>query len=289
MEYASRVSPMLNSSVNQGGLRCAGGRPNSRFGVPLVSVVTVVYNGAEHLEETILSVVGQDYEAVEYIIVDGGSVDGTLDIIKRYESGIDYWVSEPDNGISDAFNKGIRLCTGTWIGIINADDWYESDAVGAIAGSAQGDIAYGDMQIWDGNTKRKIHESTHSRLGRLMSIGHPSVFVRRDAYDRFGSYDASYDLAMDYEFLLRAWMAGAVFQRISRTLANFRSGGASSGGEYHAIAEVRRAKVQHHVNNRLTNDLDYFRAIVKCFAARKLGVARAFGCGALLRRIISIT
>ena len=92
---------------------------------PLISVVTVSYNAIATIEQTILSVINQKYSAIEYIIIDGGSTDGTVDIIKKYEDKISYWVSERDNGIYDAMNKGIRHATGKIVGIINSDDWYE--------------------------------------------------------------------------------------------------------------------------------------------------------------------
>src|SRR6185369_15072253 len=117
----------------EGGLRVQGYFKKSLPSKPLVTVITVVFNGAKHLDDTIRSVITQTYDNVEYIIIDGGSTDGTLDIIKKYEGKIDYWVSEKDKGISDAFNKGISLSTGNIIGIINADDWYELDAIQMVA------------------------------------------------------------------------------------------------------------------------------------------------------------
>src|ERR1700742_4639960 len=111
----------------QGGLRLKGIKKQSEIDNPLVSVVTVVYNGAKHLEQTINSVLNQSHKNVEYIIIDGGSTDGTLDIIKRYEDKIDYWQSERDGGIYFAMNKGVSLAKGELIGILNADDFYLLD------------------------------------------------------------------------------------------------------------------------------------------------------------------
>ena len=115
--------------MQNGGLRSSGITKKSTDEKPLISVVTVVYNGEATLEQTILSVVSQTYENVEYIIVDGGSKDGTIDIIKKYECKIDYWQSEPDRGIYDAMNKGIGLAIGEWIYIIGADDFFVDENV----------------------------------------------------------------------------------------------------------------------------------------------------------------
>src|SRR6185369_14725253 len=115
---------------------------------PLVSIITVAYNAYPFIEKTIQSVLSQTYSPIEYIIIDGGSTDYTVDIIKGYSNRIAYWSSEKDNGISEAFNKGLSKATGDIIGIINADDWYENDTVERVVydfGNA--DILYGDLQL----------------------------------------------------------------------------------------------------------------------------------------------
>ena len=120
----------LEKSVIQGGKRLNNGYVNSK---PLFSIITVVYNNEKYLEETIKSVVNQKFQNFEYIIIDGGSSDKTLDIIKRYDSQIDYWISEKDKGIYDAFNKGMSLAKGDFIGIVNSDDTYFDNALEIIA------------------------------------------------------------------------------------------------------------------------------------------------------------
>jgi len=113
----------------EGGLRTQGIYKKSSKSRPLVSIVTVVYNGEKYLEQTIRSVINQRYDNIEYIIIDGGSTDGTLDIVEKHEKMIDYWISEPDEGIFDAMNKGIKICRGELIGLINADDYYAPNAI----------------------------------------------------------------------------------------------------------------------------------------------------------------
>lgn len=114
---------------------------------PLVSIVTVSYNSADTIEQTIQSVTKQTYPNIEYIIIDGGSRDGTVEIIKRYQDKISFWISEPDMGIYDAMNKGISYAKGDYIGIINSDDWYELDAIEKIVSKIKEDpiIIYGNM------------------------------------------------------------------------------------------------------------------------------------------------
>ena len=116
----------VKSESLQGGKRLKNFSKNRK---PLFSIITVVYNNQKYLEETIQSVLGQSFKNYEYIIIDGGSKDNTLDVIKKYEQYIDYWISEKDKGIYDAFNKGMSLCKGDYIGIVNSDDVYEKNAL----------------------------------------------------------------------------------------------------------------------------------------------------------------
>ena len=116
---------MNSKSLNKsGGIRSSGKLKATSPGAPLISIITAVLNGDKTLERTIQSVIDQDYKNIEYIIIDGGSTDGTLDIIKKYDHAIDYWMSEPDEGIYDAFNKGIQISSGEWIYFLGADDYF---------------------------------------------------------------------------------------------------------------------------------------------------------------------
>ena len=120
--------PKNKSRVGEGGLRTKGDYKKSYHGRPLISIITVVFNNERYLEDTIMSVLNQSYDNVEYVIIDGGSSDGTLDIIRKYEDEIDYWVSEEDSGIYDAMNKGIDLVMGDWVNFLNSSDTIEKNA-----------------------------------------------------------------------------------------------------------------------------------------------------------------
>lgn len=262
----------------EGGLRLKGCFKINDSSQPLVSIVTVVFNGEKHIEQTIQSVINQDYSNVEYIIIDGGSTDATLSIVRKYESKIDYWVSEPDGGISDAFNKGIELCQGEWIGIINADDWYQPNAFTLLDFMSNVGVLYGDMQNWRGSSKGLVHISSHKDMYRTMSINHPSVFVRKSVYKQYGVFDTSFKLAMDYELLIRFLTNGVAFKSTNEVLTNFRDGGASDEGQLSALKEVRNVKVRYNVASSFICYFQYFLASNKARLAsiiRRLGMEKA--------------
>jgi len=243
--------PRHAARIGEGGLRCQGLFKQAHAELPLVSLVTVVRNGDRHLAQTIKSVLDQEYDNIEYIVVDGASSDGSLEIIRHFEHGIDYWVSEPDRGISDAFNKGIRLSTGDWVGLINSDDWYELDAVPVVVeASSSADIVHGWTRKWF-QSHHKIKRGYHPLcLWTGMCIQHPTVFVNRSLYKRVGLYSPDYQLAMDYQFLLRALTAGALFRKVNQVITNFRSGGVSFRQRDLAFEEELRAQREILFNPR---------------------------------------
>ncbi len=207
-------------------------RPKKMGEKPLVSVVTVVYNGANTLEQTILSVVDQTYKEIEYIVIDGGSTDGTIDLIKKYSRKIKYWISEEDEGIYDAMNKGIQKCTGTLIGIINSDDWYEPDAIQNVVKSFLDNekkpaIYYGFLRILKNDIEYSIRRFHHNFYYEHM-IQHPTWFVSRSLYEEYGSYNKNFRIAGDFELLQRFAQRSVDFIPIDRIISNFRLGGASN-------------------------------------------------------------
>jgi glycosyltransferase involved in cell wall biosynthesis len=221
---------------------------------PKVSIITVCLNSKEYIEDTIRSVRGQTYKDIEYIIIDGGSTDGTITVIKKYEKDISYWVSEPDKGISDAFNKGINASKGDIIGIINAGDRYTVDAVSTavriLKENPEFDFVYGDLIYTDekGNPQFLVKGDRNYQKKiyyTLPSLIHPTVFLKRDVYESCGLYEGSYRLAMDYEFLLRITRYGKKGIYVEDTLALMTFGGISYSKFYDSYKEVCRASIKY--------------------------------------------
>jgi glycosyltransferase involved in cell wall biosynthesis len=213
----------------RGGLRTKNIKKQSSSGEPLVSVITVVLNGRAHLAETIRSIRGQTYKNVEYIICDGGSTDGTLEILKQNEDVIDLWVSEKDGGIFYAMNKGISLATGEIIGILNADDHYYPETIRHVVEAdryAGADIYYGDMALLTDREPVRMRPDIH-QMDQKPAIFHPTCFVKKHVYEKAGAFDTRFRISSDYEFLLRCIRKGFRFQYVPEVLTAFRPGGMS--------------------------------------------------------------
>ncbi len=198
-----------------------------------VSIITPCLNSVGTIQDTIESVLNQTYAPAEYIIVDGGSTDGTLKMIKKYEPlfhGRLKYVSEKDKGIYDAMNKGIRMSRGNLIGIINSDDSYEKEAVEQAVlhmGVEACQVIYGYLRIIEKTGTVRYAQVTHESLPKKM-IGHPTCFVTRETYRQYGLFLESLKVTADYELMLRLYQSNkVVFHLIPSVLANFRTGGAS--------------------------------------------------------------
>lgn len=236
---------------------------------PLVSIITIVYNGERYIADAIGSVEAQTYRNLEYIIVDGGSTDGTLSIIRRYGDIVTTVVSEADKGIADAFSKGVQLANGEIIGMINADDWYAPDAVRRVVDAIGGyDVAYGDLQLWKRDKPALVVRGDHHRLRNEMSVNHPTVFVRRECYQEFGLFNDRYAIAMDYDFLLRLAMAGRGFVHVPGVLANMRWGGVSDVQWRLACLETMRIKDKHMPHRKLAHRLYYIKQYIAIAISR---------------------
>jgi glycosyltransferase involved in cell wall biosynthesis len=196
-----------------------------------ISIITPSYNQGQFLEETILSVLNQGYPNLEHIIIDGGSTDNSIEIIKKYQEHLTYWVSEPDKGQSDAINKGFSIATGEILAWLNSDDIYMPGALIAVAEffnkNEDVDCVYGDMAHIDDKGELlyialSIPYSYNRHLFGISSIPQPATFFRRKALERVGNLDTSLQYQMDYEFFLRFNRCGLKIGNIKEVLASFR-------------------------------------------------------------------
>ena len=225
----------------------------SGTGTPLLSIVTTVRNGAKTLARAIQSVRAQGIPGLEYIIVDAVSTDGTLDIIRANSDIVTYWQSEPDRGISDGFNKGIALSRGEYVMLLNADDWLSQGqlALGLEALKTSGaDFVFGDLIYHDAAGAELYRVQGDAAYAKSIShvmpaLNHPTLIVRRTAYERHGLFDLDLRFAMDYEFLLRIHGAGCKGVYEPRMAGHMTLQGASDRNAIRALREGRDIAVRH--------------------------------------------
>lgn len=261
------------TSIQEGGRRVRAGASEKES--PLLSVVTPVYNAADTLEATIRSVVSQSGANVEYLIVDGGSTDGTLDLIGRHDESVDYWMSGPDEGIYDAMNRGIARCRGVLVGILNADDVYHPDALSQVLRAhehvPEADVIHGDLRIEMEGLAPQHYSGpdplTTEAFRHGMPLNHPATFVRREAYEQYGLFDTRYRLAADAELMLRFLTSGARFHHIPAVLTHMEAGGASMQRACEARREVHDAfcRIDPPIQDRLLSFLD---VLLKCIVTK---------------------
>lgn len=203
-----------------------------------ISIITVCFNSARHIQECIESVLLQKGMLIEHIVIDGGSTDGTLEILDQYSDVLSMVVSEPDGGIYNAMNKGLCLASGDVIGILNSDDMLAPEALIAISRifeSSSIDFTYGPALLIDGHgrtygvTSPLTWDALIRRRYLEMPFPHQSVFVRRSSYERLGYFDERFSLSADFDFVLRLLQSQSVGEELKIPIAKFRSGGVSGG------------------------------------------------------------
>ena len=229
-----------------------------------VSIITVCFNSAATIRDTIESVLSQDYPEIEYIIVDGASRDGTLAIVNEYRNQIATVISEPDDGIYDAMNKGITVATGHVVGILNSDDFYSDNHVikEVVKEFVESNVdsVYADLAIISRDDKRYLRyygsgkfTIKHIRFGWM--IPHPTFFVKRKYYEKFGLYRTNYRVAADFELLARfLWRERISHKRIPKCIINMRHGGISSHGlwwRFHQNLEIVRACRENDIRTNI--------------------------------------
>jgi len=220
-----------------------------------VSIITVSWNSAKTIEDTIQSVVNQTYKDIEYIIIDGLSSDGTMDIVNKYKDQISVIVSEKDSGIFDAFNKGVKLATGDVIGILNSDDFYTSaDTIEKVVNvfvEKNVDSVYADLVYVDAVDTNKISryfqggEYNRRKFENGWMPPHPTFFVKRYAYEQYGQFNTFMKIANDYELMLRfLYKFKLTSAYLPQVIVKMREGGNSNGSlkvRYRANMEDRKA------------------------------------------------
>ena len=223
-----------------------------------ISLITITYNSENTIRETLNSVRKQNYDNLEYIIVDGCSTDSTLSIVDEYKDIVSVIVSEKDNGISDAMNKGIRLATGDLIGIIHSDDMLEDETLHSLndAWDEKTDVYYGDATVCKENgeiTHILKSKSDLSKMPYQFCMAHPAVFVTKKCYDENGLFNLKYRCAMDYDLLLRFYRAKVVFKHINKPLAIYRLGGTNQKYRRRTIDEICQVSIANGGNRLIAN------------------------------------
>lgn len=288
MAQSMQANPAVLRRAGSGARKQEPGDP----ALPRVSVITVVLNRAHTLPDAMQSVFAQSESyggEIEYILIDGGSTDGTVDLIqnefsKGADSRIAAYISERDAGISDAFNRGLALATGEIIGILNSDDWYESDAIARVVAAFRvtpgAGLACGALQYWRDGQRDAIFPSRPNDLGIDMTVNHPTMFVHRTLYESLGLFKLNYKYAMDYELALRFQAAGAIFASVDdgRVLAHMRTDGAADRNWYKSLREMRLAQREIYPGRfAAAYALKYTRAVVgRLLVALGLGSVARF-------------
>jgi glycosyltransferase involved in cell wall biosynthesis len=220
--------------VAHGGIRIQGVFKHSLLDLPLVTIITVCMNSAKTLEQCIQSVLDQTYPNIEYIIIDACSADGTLDLIKKHEDSIDYYLSEPDRGLYHAMNKGLELSSGDYILILNSDDWYKTDCVEAlILAKRTSNACFVSARAQNVNQEglplQVIRSMPYDAGLRLrMPLRHETMLLSADIYNNIGLYDESYKIISDFHLTLRVFEGGYSHYEVPKHLMFFRNTGVSS-------------------------------------------------------------
>jgi glycosyltransferase involved in cell wall biosynthesis len=210
---------------------------------PTLSVITIVYNNVRDIERTMLSVLNQTYQQIEYIVVDGASTDSTLDIIKRYENRIARLISEEDNGIYDAMNKGLKLATGDYVIFMNSgDEFYANNTVEKVFASADdADIYYGETEMINdqlqslGQRRHKAPENFNWRSFNYgMSVSHQAIYIKRSLTE---PYDSKYQLSADIDWIIRAAKKAKKIVKVDGYVAKYLVGGMSKAKHRQSLAE----------------------------------------------------
>lgn len=224
----------MHSELIEGGRRLLGLVTKDQPNLPKVSVLTVVMNRRSTMQQCMDSVFAQTYPNIEYVVVDGGSTDGTLGMLQANQEHIDYFVSRPDGGIYEAINRGLSLLSGDYFVILNSDDWYAPGAIDVLVCEAlrtSADVVHADA--WLVGESGIVYDRLDGWLNdglytHRMPLRHETMLVKRSVHDRFGGYDTGYQIIADYTFVARIHLGGCTFSHVPRPLLYFRMAGISN-------------------------------------------------------------
>jgi glycosyltransferase involved in cell wall biosynthesis len=246
----------------------------------LISIITVCFNAVDYIEQTIQSVLSQNYPGIEYIIIDGGSTDGTVEIIRKYESGLHYWHSRPDRGIAHAFNLGVAQAQGDWFLFLNADDILLSPTVtermvSHLTLHNDADVVFGKMVSLTREQDAKPvplckiggHPWSWQEFRQGNMIPHQAAFTHRHFFDQVGCFDETFRIAMDYELFLRAHERLRA-QFVPLTIVGMRAGGQCVNSIIATLQEFRRAQIKNRALPRWFSEVNFLLRIGRLYAGR---------------------
>jgi len=270
MNRVSTIDDYLKVSAHplrQVGGRCKAIKWRCDSAHPLVTIFTAVKNRKDTLPQTIMSVLSQSYPNIEYIVVDGASTDGTLEVIKQFDDKIDLWISEPDCGTSDAFNKAISMAQGDFIFWLSSDDWIAPDFIKTAVEtflSSGADFIFGNMVMYKNGDPVAIYKGEKNYVKSLMSgyprFNFPTMVVKKECFQKVGLIDMTYGYVADYEWVLRLHLNGEKGSYSSSLVVHRRVEGVGESHPVRSVLEHLRLSRQHGlpVTNAVTAHLYYF-------------------------------
>lgn len=263
------IDKLKNSQINGEGNLCIDSNEKAHF--PLATVFTISLNSAATIEKTILSVISQNLKNYEYIIVDGGSTDGTVEVIKKYAKYLSYWISEEDAGPADAVNKAIALSRGKYLYWLNSDDWVDSSylsvAINVLETNPEADFVYGNLNYYDENGRFSSTEKGDLNYAKKIQyemprINPPSIVLKKNVFTKIGLVNTNLYVASDYDLFLRLHVSGGYGVYSDQLYAHHRLGGISSKHVFRGLREIRKAAISNGSSFFITNYF-YYKYLIR--------------------------